>query len=201
MTEVKTMNHMGTVRIETQRLLLRQFTESDVLAAFTNWTRDEKVTEFLRWPAHKSIEITESILNEWISLYKNNDFYQWAIALKEYNDEPIGTISVVDKNERLDIVHIGYCIGSSWWNQGITSEAFSGIIPFLFDEVKVNRIESQHDPDNPNSGKVMAKCGLKYEGTLRQADLSNKGIVDASMYSLLASEYYAAKRTRREYGQ
>lgn len=37
----------------------------------------------------------------------------------------------------------------------------------------------------------MVKCGLRYEGTLRQADFSNKGIVDASMYSVLASDYYA----------
>ncbi|MDD2494985.1 MAG: hypothetical protein PHE29_07320 [Tissierellia bacterium] len=37
----------------------------------------------------------------------------------------------------------------------------------------------------------MIKCGLKYEGALRQADVRNKGIVDASIYSLLASEYYA----------
>lgn len=187
------MNHMGTVKIETKRLLLRQFEERDALAAFNNWTSDEKVTEFLRWPTHKSIEITDSILKEWINFYNNKDFYQWAIILKEYGDEPIGTISVVDKNERLNIVHIGYCIGSKWWNQGITSEAFSGIIPFLFDEVKVNRIESQHDPNNPNSGKVMIKCGLIYEGTLRQADFSNKGIVDASIYSFLTNEYYATK--------
>lgn len=187
------MNHMGTVKIETKRLLLRQFTEKDASAMFNNWASDEKVTEFLRWPAHKSIEITKRILKEWIDLYKNNDFYQWAIVFKENDDEPIGTISVVEKNERRDIMHIGYCIGSKWWNQGVTSEAFSGIISFLFDEVKVNRIESQHDPNNPNSGKVMVKCGLKYEGTLRQADSSNKGIVDASMYSLLASEYYASK--------
>ena len=187
------MNHIGTVKIETKRLLLRQFTESDTSAVFSNWTSDEKVTEFLRWPTHKSIEITEIILKEWINLYKNNDFYQWAIVFKEYSDDPIGTISVVEKNERLDIAHIGYCIGSKWWNQGITSEAFSGIISFLFNEVKVNRIESQYDPNNPNSGKVMIKCGLKYEGTLRKADFNNKGIVDASMYSLLASEYFATK--------
>jgi len=76
---------------------------------------------------------------------------------------------------------------------GNYSEAFMEIIPFLFDKVKVKRIESQHDPDNPNSGKVMIKCGLKYEGTLRQADFSNKGIVDAAMYSLLANEYYAMR--------
>lgn len=190
--ESRTMNHMGTKEIETKRLLLRKFTENDAFAAFNNWTSDEKVTEFLRWPTHNSIDITKSVMEDWVEAYEKKDFYQWAIVLKEIN-EPIGTISVVDKNEMLNIVHIGYCIGSKWWNQGITSEAFSGIIPFLFDDVKVNRIESQHDPYNPNSGKVMSKCGLKYEGTLRQADFSNKGIVDASMYSLLASEYYAAK--------
>ena len=35
----------------------------------------------------------------------------------------------------------------------------------------------------------MQKCGLKYEGTLRQTDWSNKGVVDACMYSLLKSEW------------
>ncbi len=185
------MDHKGTVKIETNRLLLRQFTENDVLSAYNNWTSDEKVTEFLRWPTHKSIEVTERVLREWINSYKNYDYYQWAIVFKKNVNEPIGTISVVDKNERLNIVHIGYCIGSRWWNQGIISEAFSAIIPFLFNEVKVNRIESQHDPNNPGSGRVMSKCGLRHEGTLRQADFSNKGIVDASMYSLLASEYYS----------
>ena len=95
------------------------------------------------------------------------------------------------RNDALNILHIGYCIGSRWWNQGITSEAFSGIIPFLFEQVKANRIESQHDPRNPNSGKVMIKCGLKYEGTLRQADISNKGVVDAAVYSILADEYFS----------
>ncbi len=186
------MIHKGTVTIETKRLLLRRFTENDAAYAYANWTSDAKVTEFLRWPTHKSIEVTERVLREWIDSYKNDDFYQWAIVLKDL-DEPIGSISVVEKKERLNIVHIGYCIGSKWWKQGIASEAFSGIIPFFFDEVKVNRIEAQHDPNNPASGKVMIKCGLKYEGTLRQADISNKGIVDASIYSLLASEYYVNK--------
>lgn len=188
------MNNMGTIQIETKRLLLRRFVEKDAPAAFQDWTNDKKVTTYLRWPTHKSVKITENILREWIALYQTNNFYHWAIVFKPYSDTPIGTIGVVSKNEKLDMVHIGYCIGSRWWNQGITSEAFSAIIPFLFDKVKVNRIESQHDPNNPNSGKVMIKCGLKYEGTLRQADFNNQGIVDAAMYSLLACEYYATKR-------
>lgn len=107
--------------------------------------------------------------------------------------EPIGTISVVELDERTEKVHIGYCIGSKWWHSGYTSEAFSAIIPFFFETVKVNRIESQHDPENPHSGNVMKKCGLLYEGTLRKADWSNRGIVDACMYGMLASDYFTRK--------
>ena len=182
------MKHGGTKRIETERLVLRAFQPSDVEPAYRNWTSDDKVTEFLRWPTHEDVTVTERVITDWIEQSTKPDFYQWAIVLKEL-DEPIGTISVVEQNETLNSVHIGYCIGSKWWHQGITSEAFAAIIPYLFDAVGVNRIESQHDPNNPYSGEVMKKCGLRYEGTLRQADFNNKGIVDACMYSLLKSDW------------
>lgn len=187
------MNHLGTITIETPRLLLRRFVKEDAAAAFQNWTSDEKVTEFLTWPAHESQAVTESILQDWIDSYRRPDFYQWAIVLKEEGDEPIGTISVIGVREALNLLQIGYCIGSRWWNRGITSEAFSGILPYLFQEVGANRVESWHDPENPGSGRVMAKCGLRREGVLRQADLSNRGIVDAVVYSMLAEEFQAAR--------
>ena len=188
------MDHKGTIRIETQRLLLRPFSMEDAASAFRNWMGDEKVTEFLRWKPHRNIEETKDTLLRWTALYKDPAFYQWAIELKEIH-EPIGTISVVDQDERTAKVHIGYCIGRKWWHQGITSEAFSAVIPFLFKEVNANRIESQHDPNNPYLGEVMKKCGLKYEGTLRKADWSNKGIVGACMYSLLRDEWFCCNHT------
>lgn len=183
------MKHLGTVQIETDRLVLRKFNSSDAQAMFNNWANDPEVTKFLMWPAHKSVEVSESILSEWIKGYSDEKFYQWAIVFKENGDEPIGTISVVHMNEEIDMVHIGYCIGRRWWHKGITSEAFKGIIPFLIEEVGVKRIESRHDPRNPNSGKVMLKCGLKYEGTLRNADINNQGICDAAIYALLSEDY------------
>lgn len=188
------MRQSGTAEIETPRLLLRPFKTGDAAAVFRNWASDEKTTEFLRWPAHKSVETTQRVLDEWITAYDKQNYYQWAIVFKEKVEEPIGSISVVEQNERLGMAHIGYCVGRKWWRQGIASEALSGVISFLFNAVKVNRIEAQHDPDNPNSGKVMEKCGMRYEGTRRQADFNNRGIVDAAMYSLLASEYYANQK-------
>lgn len=182
------MKHKGTKTIETPRLVLRAFRLSDAEAAYKNWMADEKVTAFLTWPAHSDLSITKMAISDWVEQYKNSDYYQWAIVLKDI-DEPIGSISVVDINEKCENVTIGYCIGQKWWHQGVTSEAFKAVIDYLFESVEVNRIEAKHDTNNPNSGKVMKKCGLKYEGTLRQAGFNNYGIVDESIYGLLRSEW------------
>lgn len=161
----------------------------DAEAMYKNWASDEEVTKFLTWPPHSSVEVTKVVLKDWIDNYKEDDFYQWAITLKEYGDEPIGSITVVEKNEKVNMVHIGYCIGKRWWNTGVTSEALKALINYFFKEVGINRVESRHDPNNPNSGKVMMKCGMRYEGTVRQADINNQGICDYSMYGILAEEY------------
>lgn len=187
------MKDLGTKTIETERLILRRFKMEDAEAMYKNWASDAEVTKFLTWPPHSSNEVTKKVLQDWINNYEKDDFYQWAIILKENGEEPIGTISVVDKDEEVNMVHIGYCIGTKWWNRGVTSEALMAIIKFFIKEVGVNRVESRHDPNNPNSGKVMMKCGMKYEGTMRQADINNQGICDYSMYGILAKEYLEEK--------
>lgn len=183
------MEHKGTKYIETKRLILRPFKTEDAPAMYKNWASDEEVTRFLMWPAHKELAVSEYVLREWTQNYSKKDYYQWAIVFKEFSDEPIGSISVVKAiDETIRTAHIGYCIGKPWWHKGITSEALEAVMDYLFDEVGVNRIESRHDPRNPNSGEVMKKCGMKFEGTLRQSDWNNQGVCDASYYSLLASE-------------
>ena len=93
------MEHKGTVTIETERLILRRFTAEDAEAAYCNWTSDDEVTEFLRWPTHRSLEVTKKVLNSWIAEYDRAEYYQWAIVLKDIN-EPIGTISAVDMRRK-----------------------------------------------------------------------------------------------------
>lgn len=183
------MNHLGTKTIKTNRLILREFKLEDAEAMYKNWANDPEVTKFLTWKPHDSVEGSKDILKSWINEYKNKNYYQWAIVLKENGEEPIGSISIVSQKEDIGIVHIGYCIGKNWWQKGITSEALNALIDYFINEVHANRIEAMHDPNNPNSGKVMAKCNMKYEGTFRQADINNQGICDYSMYSLLADEY------------
>lgn len=182
------MNHLGTKQLETDRLILRRFTMDDAQAMFENWASDPDVTRFLTWPAHESVEVTRWVLHNWVNRYPEPHFYQWAIVPK-CEGRPIGSISVVSRNDNAESVHIGYCIGKSWWHRGYMSEALGALIDFFFREVGVSRIESRHDPRNSNSGAVMRKCGMTYEGTLRRSDRSNQGICDASWYAILKEEY------------
>jgi ribosomal-protein-alanine N-acetyltransferase len=182
------MEHLGTKELETERLILRRFTIDDTEKVFYNWANDDEVTKYLSWATHTDINVTKNVREKWMKEYEKNDFYQWAIVLKEIN-EPIGSISVVKQCDEIKMVEIGYCIGKKWWNKGITSEALNTLIKFFFEKVGINRIESWHDPNNPNSGKVMAKCGMKCEGHLRQAFKNNTGICDHIVYGILKEDY------------
>ena len=155
---------------------------------FRNWASDPEVTKYLTWPAHANVDVTRAVLKDWTATYASQNYYQWAIVLKKNGECPIGSISAVDLNDDLAIVHIGYCLGQRWWRRGIMSEALKAVIDFFFYEVGANRIESRHDPRNPHSGMVMQKCGMKYEGTLRCSDRNNQGICDACWYAILKSE-------------
>ncbi|WP_099468823.1 GNAT family N-acetyltransferase [Konateibacter massiliensis] len=182
------MKHCGTVELTTDRLILRRFCVEDAERMYRNWASDDEVTKFLTWPSHGSAEGTKQLIEVWEKEYNNQNTYNWAITLKNETDNPIGSIGIVEQNEAVDKVQIGYCIGKKWWNQGITSEALQAVITFLFEQVGANRIEAKHDTNNQNSGSVMKKCGMTFEGILRQSDRNNQGICDTSYYSILKSE-------------
>ena len=182
------LTHKGTQTIETSRLILRRAIREDAEPMFRNWASDPEVTKYLTWPTYEKVETAYQILDLWASEYEKPNYYQWMIVLKEL-DEPIGSISVVRQNDRVEEAEIGYCIGSHWWHKGIMTEALNAVIEYLFTEVGMNRVAARHDPNNPHSGGVMRKCGMKYEGTNRSCDRNNQGICDAAQYSILRSEW------------
>lgn len=185
------MNHRGTIVIEMERLILRPFRPEDAPPMFRNWAFDSEVTKFLTWPAHTSVEVTKQVVGNWCAGNTDVRNYQWAIELKEIK-EPIGSISAVGIEEKTETVTIGYCMGRRWWGKGIMPEALRAVIAFFFEEVGASRIDACHDTRNPNSGRVMRKCGMTYEGMCRAGGVNNQGICDKSWYSILKKEYEEA---------
>ena len=182
------LNHKGTEKLETKRLILRKFRMEDYLAMYNNWACEDIVTKFLTWPTHSNPEVTKSVLTDWINNYSKKDYYNWAIELKS-EKTIIGNISVVNYREETMLAILGYCMGSKWWGNGIMPESASAVLKYLFEEVGFNRIAADHDKNNPKSGRVMQKIGMKYEGTLRKAGFCNQGIIDEVWYSILKDEW------------
>lgn len=186
------LRHSGTTVLETERLILRRFTLEDAEPMYQNWAHDPEVTKYLTWPPHQDVDVSEEIIDSWVSQYEKGNYYNWAIELKELG-EPIGNISVVQRDDRARRAHIGYCLGRGWWHQGIMSEALAAVIDYLFSEGYL-RIDSRHNVANPHSGDVMKKCGMRYEATLRQSGWDNSGIHDEALYSILAEDYTGGDR-------
>ena len=183
------VNHKGTKYLETQRFILRKFIEEDAKDMFHNWASDSNVTKYLTWPNHGSIDVSKEVLKTWINSYNNIENYQWAIELKE-SRSVIGSLSLMNIDNHNENCEIGYCLGKRFWNKGIMTEVFLRIIEFAFCEVGFQRITGRHEVDNSASGRVMEKCDMKYEGTLRKINKNSSGIlVDCKYYSILKSQY------------
>lgn len=73
------------------------------------------------------------------------------------------------------------------------TEALEAVIASLFEKTDINRIQAVFDTENPASGKVMTKAGMSYEGTLRQASINNRGLVDIAVFAILKSDYLKEK--------
>lgn len=184
------MNHKGTVTLETERLILRRFTLDDAEDAFRNWESSEKVTRYLTWEPYKNIDDLKDYIRYVIDCCEKPDHYDWVIELKGLG-QVIGSIGVIWEREDIAACEIGYCLGDAFWGKGIMPEALKEVIRFLFNEVGMNRIQATHDANNPKSGRVMEKCGLKYEGTMRQASRNNQGICDSVMRAILREDYFS----------
>ena len=182
------MKHCGTQLIETDRLILRRYTADDAEAMFKNWASDPEVTRFLTWPTHTGVDVTREVIASWLPHYAEDNYYHWTITRTSNGDEPLGDIAVVRQSEEASMAHIGYSLGRKWWHQGITSEALKAVMDYLFDVAGFDRIEARHDPDNPNSGKVMMKCGMRFEGMKHDPDMKKQGDKNACFYSLYASD-------------
>ena len=100
------MNHLGTIKLETDRLLLRRFTLDDAESVFYNWASDDEVTKYLTWPTHKSIDVSRGYMDFCVKGYTDLSFYQWGIELKD-TQELIGNISVVKVIDEIDSLELG----------------------------------------------------------------------------------------------
>lgn len=147
----------NTPVIETERLILRKFTENDIPALFSILS-DEDVNFYLPWFPLKSLEETKAFFQDrYAQVYKHKRGYSYAICLKTDNI-PIG-YAKISMDESYDL---GYGLKKEFWYNGIVFEACSAII-LQAKKDGIPYITATHDKNNLRSGNVMKRLGMIYQ--------------------------------------
>ena len=177
---------MDRPTLHTERLTLRPLTLADA-ADLHRLVNDVEIARNTMMIPHP---YPEGLAEEWIGThqekFEKNTEIVFGIERRE-DGAFIGVIGVIP--EPHDMAEFGYWIGQEYWNHGYATEAAAAVIDYTFRTLSVNRVEALHFVRNPASGRVMEKCGMKYEGTLREARKKWDEYVDVKVYSILRSDW------------
>ena len=171
-----------SIRLETDRLILRYMSEKDTHDIFTNINHDQDV---LKYFIDKYVEKEEEMtLDKIVKYCLEAERYLFAIELKDTH-EVIGMIlQCSTPNKVFNSSEVGFAIGKRYWNKGYTTEAFKAMIEFLF-SLGIHKVEASHLLGNEASKRVMLKCGLLYEGRRVQEIYYHEQYHDVDYYYLI----------------
>ena len=145
------------VKLETDRLILRNVTPEDHQACFT-WCGDPDVNEYMIYPLYKTAEDVKA----WLESRDEDDpdTYDLGFVLKE-TGELIGMGGIFYKKEE-DVWKIGYNLRKDMWGNGYVPEAMRAIIDHVRSVRDIHVIEGEFCVDNDKSRRVMEKLGMNY---------------------------------------
>ena len=170
----------------TRRLRLRPLTMRDERDMY-RYASDPEVARHVLWEAHESPRQTRTALRSALRQYRSGSPGSFAIERKS-DRRMIGTIGFMWINCEHRSGEVGYSLARDCWNQGYATEALSAVLRFGFDTLKLYRIEAMHEVDNPASGRVMEKCGMTCEGTLRGRVFNKGRYSDVRLYAILRDD-------------
>ena len=72
---------MKTPVLETKRVILRPLAVDDAQNIFDRWTSDDRVSKYVRWCAHSSVEDTKGWLHMSQGSVDSDEAYDWGFCL------------------------------------------------------------------------------------------------------------------------
>lgn len=150
--------------LETARLRLRSPRQEDAAVIFDSYARDPIVTRYLVWLPHQSIETTEKFIALCIEQWANASAFPYIITQR--SDEQL--VGMIDLRPHEHGANMGYVLAKEHWGRGIMTEAARSVVESALAQRGLYRVQAFCDVDNIASARVLEKCGMRREGTLRR---------------------------------
>ena len=176
------------IKLETDRLILRKWTEADAQSLF-EYAKDPDVGPIAGWPPHKSVEESLDVIR---NVLNGEECY--AICEKGKN-KAIGAIELMlkgrtDRLKRDDECELGYWLGKPFWGRGYMPEAAPQIIRRGFEELGMNTIWCGYYDGNRKSKRVQEKLGFVYHHTSENVPVPLLGEVRTEHVNILTREHW-----------
>jgi len=186
------MPNFSATLLNTSRLLLRPLLPCDAPAIFT-LRCDAKVNRFTGISPWNSIESAHAYIANDINAMESGEFVRFGLVKRD-DASLIGTCTLFHLDAQCRRAEIGYNLLPESWGKGYMQEALRPLIQFGFDELKLNRIEADVDPENFPSIKTLERFGFQREGFLRERWIVNGVKADTVLMGLLLSDWEATVR-------
>lgn len=164
--------------LETERLILRPHTADDAEACFV-WQSDPQVNKHLAYPLVTDISQTR----EWLSNLGDSDSFRWGIVLKK-TGELIGTCGTGASPYMQGYRSFAYNLRRDHWGRGYATEALMAMIKYVKENLCAKGFCVCHAVENPASGRVLEKCGLKFHRFGEYSKLDGSVTFKAKYYVL-----------------
>lgn len=176
------------MRIETLRLVLREFTVDD-WRAVQAYQCDPRYLVFYERvpPTDAEAQAFVGRFLEW-QLEEPRWRMQLAVCLAG-GAEPIGNVGLRRAAPGAPVADMGYELDPEFWGRGYATEAAHAVLDHGFGVLGLHRIHAHCVAENAASARVLEKLGMRLEGRLREAEQVGGRWHDVLLYGVLAREW------------
>jgi len=158
------------MKIETDRLIIREFHELDLDQLFVILSNEEVMRYSIAGPAKEKNQ-AKQFLDGSIKYYKTHGFGIYALEEKQ-NHELIGFVGLLKHGSKeQEKIEILYRLLPQYWGKGLASEGVIALLRYAFDVLKIDKIHAFVEPDNTPSSSLAKKVGMQFIGLDKYEDV------------------------------
>lgn len=154
-------NDRVQIFLETERLILRRFTEADV-EHLVDLDSDPEVLRYINGGTPTPRDVMErEILPRFLGYYDRYNGYGFWAAIEKTSGEFLGWFGLYPQDEDTDCLALGYRLRRSAWGKGYATEGAQALIRKGFTELGMRRVFAGTYEYNVASRRVMETVGMK----------------------------------------
>jgi RimJ/RimL family protein N-acetyltransferase len=182
------MSNAAFTKIESKRLIIRRFENSDLIP-FVAYRNDPEVARYQSWDSFEELE-ARAFIQETGSAQPGvpGEWLQFAVEAKE-TEELVGDCAMQVDGQEPYRAEIGFTLARKHQGKGFASEAVSRLLDYAFEDLGLHRVVAIADCRNKPSWRLLQRVGLRREGHFLQSVWFKGEWSDEYLYAVLRDEW------------